>query len=174
MDYTDYSSGAEYTTTELTGAEQAALGGFTIFLLVLSLLALVLTVIAFWKIFTKAGKPGWAALVPFYNLWVLCEVSGRPGWWMVLLLIPFVNIVAAIILGIDLAQRFGKGPVFGVILNFLLNPIGQLILGFSDAKYQAASGTGGSSTATAGTSSPASAPKSPAAADNDKPSAPQA
>lgn len=106
-------------------------GTFLIFFLIL----LVVIIIAFWKIFTKAGKPGWAALIPIYNIWVLLEVVKRPGWWLLLYFVPFVNFVIIIIVSIDLAKVFGKDAVYGVLLNFFLSPIGQLILGFSGAKY---------------------------------------
>ncbi len=88
-----------------------------------------------WKTFTKAGKPGWAAIVPFYNLFVLVEISGRPVLWFVLMLIPCVNIVISIIVMIDVAARFGKSAAFGVGLA-LLGIIFFPILGFGDARYQ--------------------------------------
>lgn len=87
-----------------------------------------------WKIFAKAGKPGWACLVPFYNLIVLLEIVGRPLWWIVMLLIPFVNLVFVFIIAIDLAKSFGKGTGFAMGLIFL-SPIFYLILGFGSARY---------------------------------------
>lgn len=97
--------------------------------------AIVLLLIAtMWIIFQKADKPGWAALVPFYNLWVMCEVSGKPGWWMFLLWIPFVNIVIAFILLVGLAENFGRGVGFAIgsfFLPFIFFPI----LAFSDDQY---------------------------------------
>lgn len=92
-------------------------------------------VAAYWKIFTKAGKPGWAALIPIYNAIVLLEIVGRPIWWIVLLLIPFVNVVVGILLCVDLAKSFGRSTAFALGLIFL-TPIFALILGFGDAKYQ--------------------------------------
>ena len=88
-----------------------------------------------WKVFVKAGQPGWAAIVPIYNLWILLKIAGRPARWLILLLIPFVNIVFGIPLGIDIAARFGKSTPFGAglaLLGFIFFPI----LGFSDAVYQ--------------------------------------
>lgn len=87
-----------------------------------SLLWLVLTVVAvagLWKMFTKAGKPGWAAIVPIYNLIVLLEIVGRPVWWIVLFLIPFVNIVAVFLVSLDLAKAYGKGAGWGVLAFFV-------------------------------------------------------
>ena len=94
----------------------------------------VVIIAAMWKVFAKAGKPGWAAIIPIYNVWVLLEIVGRPGWWLILMLIPFVNIVASIIVSIDLAKSFGKSAGFGVglaLLGFVFYPI----LGFGDATY---------------------------------------
>lgn len=87
-----------------------------------------------WKVFVKAGKPGWAVLIPIYNVYVLLEIVGRPWWWLLLLLIPLVNFVIVIILMIDLAKSFGKGAGFGVELLFL-NYIFMLIPAFGDAQY---------------------------------------
>lgn len=99
------------------------------------LIVLVVVIAALWKVFTKAGKPGWAAIVPFYNIIVLLEIVGRPLWWIVLFLIPFVNIVVAFITSFDLAKSFGKGTGFGLGLVFL-GPIFLPILGFGSARYQ--------------------------------------
>jgi hypothetical protein len=65
----------------------------------------ILLIAAMWKVFSKAGQPGWAAIIPIYNIYVLCKVAGRPGWWLLLMLIPFVNFVIAIILCIDIAKN---------------------------------------------------------------------
>lgn len=96
----------------------------------------VVMVVSLWKIFDKAGKPGWAAIVPFYNVWVLLETVGRPGWWIILYLIPLVNIVISIIVAFDLAKVFGKGGAFGFFGLFLFPIVGYPILAFSDAKYK--------------------------------------
>ena len=79
----------------------------------------ILIIAAWWKIFSKAGQPGWAAIIPIYNWIVWCKIVGRPWWWILLLLIPFVNLIILIILMIDLAKRFGKGVGFGIGLIFL-------------------------------------------------------
>ena len=110
----------------------AALG--TIFMIVMLALT-VLFFVAFWKVFTKAGQPGWAALIPFYNAYILTKIAGRPGWWVLMLMIPFVNLAFAILLAIDIAKAFGQGAAFGVVLIFLLCGIGYLVLGFGDYRY---------------------------------------
>lgn len=95
---------------------------------------MLVMVISGWVIFTKAGKPGWAAIVPIYNIIVLLEIVGRPLWWIVLLLIPFVGFIVGILLMIDLAKSFGKdiGYAIGLIL---LGPVFMPMLAFGDAKY---------------------------------------
>lgn len=98
--------------------------------LVIGLVALI----AMWKVYTKAGKPGWAVLIPIYNLYVLLEIVGRPWWWLIMFLIPVVNVVLLFIISFDLAKSFGKGAGFALGLIFL-NLIFMLILGFGDAKY---------------------------------------
>ena len=103
----------------------------------------ILMIAAWWKIFTKAGQPGWACIIPIYNLYVWCKIVGRPWWWILLMLIPFVNFIILIILIIDLANSFGKGVGFGIgwlLLAVIFFPI----LGFGSAQYQgpAAGGLG--------------------------------
>ena len=98
------------------------------------LIVVGISIAAMWKIFTKAGKPGWAAIVPIYNLIVLFDIVGRPLWWIVLFFVPFVNFVIAIILVVDLAKVFGKGAGFAV--GMLLLPIVFYpMLGFGSAQY---------------------------------------
>jgi hypothetical protein len=95
----------------------------------------ILMIAAWWKIFSKAGQPGWACIIPIYNLYVWCKIVGRPWWWILLMLIPLVNFIILIILFIDLAKSFGKGVGFGIGL-ILLPIIFFPILGFGSATYQ--------------------------------------
>jgi hypothetical protein len=95
----------------------------------------VLMIAALWKIFSKAGQPGWAAIIPIVNTYFVCKVAGRPGWWVILMFIPFVNFIIGIILCIDIANSFGKGVGFGIGL-ILLPVIFFPILGFGSAQYQ--------------------------------------
>lgn len=107
---------------------------FGIAMMTLCVALVVVMIAAMWKVFTKAGKPGWAALIPIYNMIVLLEIAGRPGWWVLLYFIPLANIIFSIIAHIDLARSFGKGTGFGVGLA-LLGWIFYPILGFGDARY---------------------------------------
>jgi hypothetical protein len=109
-----------------------AVGGIMMIVLLAIMLVLI---IGCWKVFTKAGQPGWAVLIPFYNLYILLKIVGRPAWWIVLCLIPLVNIVIAIVLAVDLAKSFGQSALFGVVLLFLLGGIGYLVLGFGNYRY---------------------------------------
>ena len=95
----------------------------------------VVVIVGGWKTFEKAGQPGWAILIPIYNAYILLKIAGRPGWWLILYLIPLVNIVIAIIVSIDVAKAFGQGAAFGFFLLFLLGGIGYLVLGFGDYRY---------------------------------------
>lgn len=90
---------------------------------------------AFWRIFTKAGQPGWAGLIPIYNYIVLMKIIGRPWWWILLFLVPIVNIVVLFIVYIDLAKSFGRSTGFGVGLA-LLGIIFLPILAWGPATYQ--------------------------------------
>ncbi|MBN2481885.1 MAG: DUF4199 family protein [Bacteroidales bacterium] len=100
---------------------------------ILVLFALI-TLEAQWKIYKKAGKPGWASIIPFYNIIVLMEIIEKPVWWFILLLIPFVNIVMAIWVTNLLAKKFGKDESFTIgliFLPFIFYPL----LGLSRARY---------------------------------------
>jgi ABC-type sulfate transport system permease subunit len=91
--------------------------------------------VTMWKVYEKAGKPGWANLIPFYNLLVMLEIVGKPWWYLLLMFIPIVNIVISIMVTLDMAKVFGKGSGFGIgliFLPFIFYPI----LAFGDAKYQ--------------------------------------
>jgi hypothetical protein len=93
-------------------------------------------IVGMWKTFVKAGQPGWACLIPIYNVYVMIQMAGRPAWWLILVFIPFVNAIAMIIIASDLAKRFGGGIGLGLLLVFI-PLIGFAVTGFGDAKYTA-------------------------------------
>jgi len=108
--------------------------------LIVSFLIAVLMIASMWKIFTKAGQPGWAAIIPIYNIVVLLQVVKKPVWWILLMLIPLVNFIILILVFVELAKVFGKGAGFGVgliLLGFIFMPM----LAFGDAQYQAENST---------------------------------
>lgn len=101
------------------------------------LLLTVVLVVAAMKVFSKAGRQGWAVLIPVYNLLVALKIAGKPLWWALLFLIPGVNLVAHALVGVAIARKFGKGPLFGLgiaYLPFIFVPI----LGFDASTYSAA------------------------------------
>lgn len=115
------------------GALAAMAGTYSLF----GLLWAVILIASMWKIFTKAGQPGWAAIIPIYNYYIMLKVVGRPGWWIILLFIPLVNFVVALIVTYDLAKAFGKGMGYflGLLfLGFIFYPM----LGFGGAQYRGA------------------------------------
>lgn len=103
-------------------------------IIVVYLAILVVCIAGMWKVFTKAGKPGWACIIPIYNFIVILEIVGKPVWWFLLLLIPCVNIVFLVWTYNLLSKSFGKSEGFTIGL-ILLSPIFVCILGFGDAVY---------------------------------------
>jgi len=107
--------------------------------LLIFIAVVVFLITAEWKVFTKAGRPGWAVLIPIYNIYVQCKIAGRPGWWVLLYFIPLVNIIIALLVSIGLARAFSKSDGFGVglwLASFIFVPI----LAFGSAQYSEPSG----------------------------------
>ena len=116
----------EPTTTQ-AGAGLGAIG-------ILYLALIVFLIVTMWKIFTKAGKPGWASLIPIYNVFVMLDIAGKPAWWFLLFLIPFVNFIVGILVIAGIATNFGKGG--GFVVGMILLPIVFYpILAFGSAQY---------------------------------------
>ena len=104
--------------------------------MLIGLAFIVLMVASVWKIFTKAGQPGWAAIIPIYNVIVLLKIIGKPWWWILGFLIPIVNFIVMILMAVGLAKVFGKGTGFAIgliLLGFIFYPM----LAFGDATYTA-------------------------------------
>lgn len=131
-DYYDYYDYYEYSTPVYSSPVTS----------IISLALGVLLIVSMWMIFKKAGKPGWAAIVPFYNIYVEYEITWGSGWRFLMLLIPFYNIILAIQTQVKLAKAFGKGGGFAVGLIFLPY-VFQPILAFSDAAYLGVPGKNG-------------------------------
>lgn len=136
--YNTVSPGDDYG---LSTAANDGMGAGLLIGLLLGLALAVVTIVGMWKTFQKAGKPGWASIVPIYNLIVLMEIIGRPVWWVALYflsVIPFVGSLAVLVVAVinmnDLAKSFGKGTGFTVLL-VLLPFVAFPMLGFGDAKY---------------------------------------
>ena len=105
---------------------------------VIGFILYVITVIALWKVFTKAGHAGWLAIIPIVNLFVLTKIAGFSYWLGLLYLIPIVNIVLHIIVALRVGKGFGKGAGFSIFLLWLFSFIGYLILGFGSDTYDKA------------------------------------
>ncbi len=118
---------------ELYDSTSSSGGGAGILLVVVYVAVLVLLIAGMWKTFTKAGQPGWAAIVPILNIFVLIKLAKMPMWWIVIAIC--LSPVFAIVLSINVAKAFGKG-VGMILLLIFLGPIGWLVLGFGNAQYQ--------------------------------------
>lgn len=131
---TDYNY--SYSTGTTSGSTMSA--GATAVFVVFYLAIIVFMLITLWKIYVKAGRPGWAAIVPVYNSWVLFEIVGYPGWWAILSFVPLVNIFPAIMMLISyykLAKLFGKSDGFAVC-NIFFGIITMPMLAFGSAQFQ--------------------------------------
>ena len=132
---------------QASGNEAASLSAgliafFAAFALVFAAIAVV-TLIGMWKVFTKAGHPGWAVLIPIYNLILLLRIAGLAWYWVftpLIVLIPFLGAIAYLVWVVwvhhRISTRFGQGVGFTIGLT-LLSPIFWLILGFGSSKYLA-------------------------------------
>lgn len=125
-----YESGYYYSSSsDVNGAAAAGTLAFMAVFWLFYLAVLVLMILSMWKLFVKAGKPGWAAIVPIYNQIVLLEIVNKPTWWIVLYFVPFANLVVAVLVSIELARVFGKSDGFAALL-ILLPVVGYPMLAF--------------------------------------------
>ena len=113
-----------------------AAGGIVILLVYCICLAafVIPTIAGMWKAFEKAGQPGWASIIPIYNIVVILQIAGKPVWFLVLFFVPVVSVIAPFIVYIPFVERYGKGAGFGILCVFLPF-IGFPMLGFGDAQY---------------------------------------
>ncbi len=119
----------------MDSATAAAAGGISAGVMIFYIAILVLLIVAMWKIYTKAGKPGWASIIPFYSQYVMFDIAMGNGWLFLLMLIPIVNWVMSIVVLYKLAKAFGKGVGYTVGL-ILLCPIFLCMLAFGSAEYE--------------------------------------
>jgi hypothetical protein len=130
----------EYLAVSKTASRAAssagiAVGFLTVFMLLIIIACAVLVIIAQWKIFEKAGKEGWKALIPIYNTYTLLQILNMEPMLCLLTLVPFANFMLGIVMDVKLAKSFGKTTGFAVGL-ILLSPIFLMILGFGNVKYK--------------------------------------
>ena len=102
---------------------------------IICLVFAVIAIAGMWKAFEKAGQPGWACFIPIYNVYIMLKIGGKPGWWLLMFLIPVVNVVFAIWTMNMISKSFGKDEGFTIGL-IALGCIFWPILGFGDAQYQ--------------------------------------
>jgi len=115
-------------------ATQCGIGGGGGFAFLIALVISVFVIAVMWRVFIKAGHPGWGVLIPFYNVVLMLRIAGKPGWWLIFFFIPVINLVVQIVMTIDIAKNFGKGGWFAAGLIFL--PIIFFpILAFGDSVY---------------------------------------
>ena len=119
---------------QATVSTSADAGSGSPILAIVWLAVVVAMIAAMWMLFAKAGKPGWAAIIPIYNTVTLLQITGKSGWWFLGLCVPLLNIYVYIRLIFNLASVFGRGMGFGFGLLFLF-PIFVMILGFGSAEY---------------------------------------
>ncbi len=145
----DYSYLASDYARTATAADYAALGGlagvfagFAMFMVVFAMIVGILTIIANWKLFTKAGEAGWKSIIPIYNMVTLFKIAGLSGWCVLGYLAAIIPVIGPLVvlgltiyLMINLAKAFGKEGGFAVGL-ILLNTIFIMILAFGSAEYQ--------------------------------------
>lgn len=109
-------------------------GAGGVILLLIQLAIVALFIVTMWKVFAKAGRPGWFSLIPIFNAYVLLKMASKPGWWLILFFVPIVNIFIAISAVLGLSRNFGKGGGFAVGMIFL-PIIFYPILAFGDAQF---------------------------------------
>jgi len=128
----------EYTTKTkdyTDSADSWFSSGVGMFLILLAIVFGVFMIASMWKIFTKAGRPGWAAIVPIYGTLQLIWTAGKPWWWLLMMCIPFINFVAMVVIYYHLSKAFGKGVGYTLLLLFL-PIIGFPMLAWGDATYK--------------------------------------
>jgi hypothetical protein len=101
----------------------------------IGLLVYVVVVAGLWAMLEKAGLPGWGALIPVYNLYLQIKLANYSGVLLFLYLVPGVNLIVAIFVAFGIARSFDRGPMYGVLFLFVLQPVGFLITGFGSAQY---------------------------------------
>jgi hypothetical protein len=114
----------------------ASNGGAQTAVQVIGFLLGILTIVGMWITFRKAGRHGWAAIIPIYNLYTLIKITGRSGWWLLLFIIPLVNIVVYLVIMLDIAAAFGKGTLFGIFGLWLFPFVGFPILGWGQSRFE--------------------------------------
>ncbi|WP_125099555.1 DUF5684 domain-containing protein [Leucobacter chromiireducens] len=117
-------------TTQADLTALGTVGGFA------ALAWYLLSAIALWRVFSKAGYAGILALIPIVNLFILVKVAGYSAWMTLLFIVPIVGFIFSIFVALRMGERFGKGAVFAIFLLWILNPLGYFIIGLGRAQYR--------------------------------------
>lgn len=107
---------------------------FAGFMILIVIAVAIISLVGMWKAFEKAGQPGWACIIPIYNVYIILKIGGKPGWWLLMYFIPLVNLIFSVWAINMVSKSFGKDEGFTLGLLFL-GFIFWPILGFGDAKY---------------------------------------
>ena len=110
----------------------SAIGGLIFLVVYFGIIIFILA--SLWKVFAKAGQPGFYAIIPIFNGYIMTKIAGKEWYWFLLFFVPMINLIAVIVVSLALAERFGKSAAFGIGLAFL-SPIFMPILAFGDAQY---------------------------------------
>lgn len=112
----------------------AGVAGIAGLFLLVVIAVILFYLVALWRLFSKAGVPGWGAIIPIYNIYLWCKIAGRPGWWVLLFIVPVVNVIVHLIVSLDVAKSFARSSAFGGglwLLGFIFVPI----LGYGSSRY---------------------------------------
>lgn len=154
-------SSADYSNVD-AAANLAVLLIVALFVTVL----LIVMIVAYWRIFKKAGQAGWKSLIPVYNWVILMRIIQRPAWWVLLFFVPFVGTIVSIVAYYDLGKAFGKSTLFNVVGMVLFSGIGLLMLAFGKAQYQLGGASAGQAAMPTSAPVPPAAPQPPVAPAN--------
>jgi hypothetical protein len=114
--------GMEGVSTASPAATDPAVAGILMVIIAIvfaiSLALGAIMIISMWRLYTKAGRPGWASIVPFYNQIVMIKIIGRPLWWFAMMFVPFANIVFSVMIMLEFVKSYGKDTWFGVASLF--------------------------------------------------------
>lgn len=134
LNFAYYTGETDYYDYSGVFAGLGILAGLGVAFFIFMMVAIVFYIIVNWKIFTKAGKPGWAALVPVYNVYVMLQIADLGAIYLLLLCLPFINLYAIYKMYVGLARNFGKSDGFGIAMIFF-SPILLPVLAFGNATY---------------------------------------
>ena len=105
--------------------------GMLVFWLAVTLILSLLSLISMWKLFRKAGQPGWKSIIPVYNMYVMLKISGCPGWWLALCFVPYINLIVAVLAADAFVKAYGRLGIGPVLMYVFLAPFYLPYLAFS-------------------------------------------